>query len=214
MNLTVTKIPVRELNGQVAQLVQSLRYARDNIAPAAADGGRAAAFVALNAVDDFLTFLLRDRQGELLVPLRQLQYALADLDRGKTVPLLKRTKLGHRPKDATAEQGFRAVAALAMHHFIEDGLSRSQAAREVCKYLTKLGYRDGKGNPIRPAQVEQWRNRATTERPAEDLSAGRFRRMQGQVAQLFPGQPGAAARHMLGRLPLIVPPQIPKNPRT
>jgi hypothetical protein len=39
---------------------------------------------------------------------------LADLDRGKVVPLLARKKVAHRPPDSYAKEAFRAAVAGAM----------------------------------------------------------------------------------------------------
>ena len=54
---------------------------------------------------------IRGADLAMLVPLMQLHYALADLDRGKVVPLLARKKTAHRPPDSYAKEAFRATVA-------------------------------------------------------------------------------------------------------
>jgi hypothetical protein len=54
-----------------------------------------------------------DRSGDACST-QTAAYALADLDRGKVVPLLARKKAAHRPPVSYAKEAFRAVVAGAM----------------------------------------------------------------------------------------------------
>lgn len=78
--------------------------------PSAPDGGRLGSFPAIGSVTEFLSSI-RGADLAMLVPLMQLHYALADLDRGKVVPLLARKKTAHRPPDSYAKEAFRATVA-------------------------------------------------------------------------------------------------------
>jgi hypothetical protein len=205
---------VRQILVHLQRLNVGLRRAASAYDQSAEDAGRGSVLLTLHAVDDFLKVTLGIRDPSLFIPLAQLQYALHDLNRGKVVPLLAPKKVKNRPRDSTSREGFRALAAVAMELFIKGDVSRKQAARDVAAALSQMGYMNGPGKPITAKLVEDWRDRMTTERSTEYEPAGRFHRMRTKLLAMFPNDPSAAARYLLGRMPTTVPPDIPKKPPT
>jgi hypothetical protein len=53
-----------------------------------------------------------------------------------------------------------------MELLIQAGVGRKEAARQVVRKLSRLGYDDGPGRIITAGRVEDWRDYALTERPA------------------------------------------------
>jgi hypothetical protein len=95
---------------KLVRLRAELKRAGEFFDPSAPDGGRLGSFMAIGSVTEFLSSI-GGTDPAMLVPLRQLQYALADLDRGNVVPLLARKKAAHRPPDPCAKEAFRAAVA-------------------------------------------------------------------------------------------------------
>ena len=90
----------------------------------------------------------------LLLPLNELLYGLYDLDRGKVVALLGPTKVSHSPGIATSDELFRAMAAAAMTCLVErTAMTRAQAAKDVARRLSRMGYKHPSGKEIKPAQI-------------------------------------------------------------
>jgi len=87
------------------RLGADLKRAGEFFDASAPDGGRLGSFLAIGSVTEFLSSI-RGIDPAMLVPLRQLHYALADLDRGKVVALLARKKVAHRPPDSYATKRF------------------------------------------------------------------------------------------------------------
>ena len=189
-----------------------LRLASEAFDPSTEDAGRLSVIMTLVALDDFLKAMFGVNDPLLFIPIRQLQYALYDLGRGKVVPLLSPKKIKNRPPDSAAKEGFRAFAAVAMDLFVDGGVERKQAARDVARALSRMGYTNGPGKMISAQRVEDWRDLMKTASPEESEAAARFRRMKAQLQAKFPNDLKAAARFVLGRLPAVVPPQIPKKP--
>jgi hypothetical protein len=198
---------------QIEQLRIVLNVAATAFDPSAADGGRLGVILAMTALHDFLTANFGD-DPPALIAIRHLLYSLADLESGKLVPLLTPKRVKNRPRDSAAKGGFRAFAAVAMDLFMESGVPRKQAARDVATALSRMGYDDGPGKPIKARMVEDWRDRMMTERPAENLAAGRFHRMKIALRVKFPSDPKGAAKHVLNSLPSVARPRNPKNPPT
>lgn len=196
---------------QIEQLRIGLNVAARAFDPSAADGGRLGVILAMTALHDFLTANFND-DPPALIAIRHLLYSLADLESGKLAPLLTPKKVKNRPRDSAAKDAFRAFGAVAMDLFMESGVPRKQAARDVATALSRMGYDDGPGKPIKARMVEDWRDRMMTERPAENLAAGRFHRMKKALRAKFPSAPSEAAKHVLNGLPSVARPRNPKNP--
>jgi len=192
------------------RLALGLRVASQAFDPADEDGGRLSVIMTLLSLNDFMKATFGVEEPHLFVPLHQLQYALHDLNNGKTGSLLKAKKIENRPPNSTSVEGFRAFAAVAMDLFIEGGVPRKQAAHDVAIDLRRSGYTLGPGKIITAKQVEDWRDRVLQESPAENPAAARFQRMREALRDKHPDNPTAAARFLLERLPAVVP--IPKKP--
>ena len=141
------------------------------------------------------------------MPLNHLLYALCDLERGKTLPLLKAVKVKHRAPDLLAQEAFRAFAAAVLDMLIEDGMARREAAQKVARILNNLGYRNG-SKKISANQVAAWRYRILRERRAESHAADRFHRVK-EATRAHKVDPIS----VLHRLTALAPPEIPRNPR-
>jgi hypothetical protein len=193
----------------IEKLIQGVKRARVFFDPNTSDAGRLSAFVALTSVIEFLSSV--DPDPAMLVPLRQLHYALADLDRGKVVPLLSPTKISGRPPDSLSHDAFRAAVASAMDVMVAAKINKKEAASEVAKELSSLGYRDLTGGRITATMVEGWRERMMTELPAMVPAVDRFRRFRKIFQAHPPNDSRARAMAMLRELTLVAPLGNPKN---
>jgi hypothetical protein len=202
--------PAEEILKRIVQLRQQLAFAAQKFEKSAPDGGRSSVHMTLRAFDEFLAAMFGTREPSVFIPLSQLQYALHDLDRGKVVSLLAPQKVGRRPRDPAAKDALMALAAASMELLIDGGVPRKHAARQVADDLHGRGYRNGVSKRISAQNVEDWRDRMRTELPSENAAVGRFRRMVASESQ-FP-DPVTAARHILDRISLVAPPEIPKKP--
>jgi hypothetical protein len=70
---------------KLVRLGADLKRAGEFFDPNAPDGVRLGSFLAIGSVTEFLSSI-GGTDPAMLVPLGRLQYALADLDRGKVVP--------------------------------------------------------------------------------------------------------------------------------
>ena len=169
------------------------------------DATRSSVELALGSVLSFLTEVF-DRNSEALLPLRRLSYALHDLDRGRVDPFLRPKKIDHRPPNSLREEGFIAFCAAAMELFVEGGISRGDAARRVAHSLNASGYKIGNSNRITPRQAEKWRDKMRAGSRLDDPAVERFRRILEQCHRHFQSSE-AAAKEILGGLPLVAPPE-------
>jgi hypothetical protein len=193
----------------LAQLIEvairDLEIARRQFDADEGASGRLGVLTALHVLDSLSTVLLGNRAADLLAPIRSLQHALHDAERGKAHPLLKLKKHVGRPPDRTEHLGLAGFAAVLMHLLMDAGESKSNAARQVSRRLNAIGYRTAQGSTISAKIVEEWRDRAMRERPVEDIVADRFTRMLPETQLLFPGKPKSAFEHILEKLPLALP---------
>jgi hypothetical protein len=97
--------------------------------------GDAWAQIPLSAIESFLTTVFGVNDSKSFMPLRQLSYALHDLNRGKVVPLLTPQKRSNRPPDSISKAAFMAIAAACMELFVESGVTRNAAASRVAGNL-------------------------------------------------------------------------------
>lgn len=205
--------PTQAILQRLAELRQRLTVAAAAFDKSAPDAGRSTLHIVLGSLDAFMAAMLGTKNPQVLIPLRQLRYALHDLDRGKVVPLLTPRKVKGRPRDAADEEGLRAFGAASMELFIKGGIARKEAARRVAATLHGLGYREPQNERITPQDVEGWRDRLRSERPADNVAAGRFHRMT--TTSHHPSQdPILAAKLILQHIPRVAPPAIPKKPPT
>ena len=174
------------------------------------DHRRQAVLVALGFIQDFLMDIYGPSDPKPLVTLRQLIYALYDLDLGATSPLLTPKKISHRSLDSLAKKSFRAFAAAAMELLVKAKVKRVEAARRVANALNQRGYRGVRNRRITANDVENWRDQLRVGSPVEDQAVARFRRLIDSAATST--DPSLDAMKILEDLiPGVVPPQIPKK---
>jgi hypothetical protein len=175
---------------------------------AQSDHGRGGVRIALVGVINLISELYPGDQS-LARPLNELLYALADLDNGKVVPLLKPTKVFNSPGNSLTNDLFRAIPAAAMTLLVKGGgISRNDAARDIASRLTKLGYRDSSGNRFTGAQIAKWREKMMTERAAENMAVARY---QLALEWVKAKETCEAVEFLLRSMPAFHPPNFPKK---
>jgi hypothetical protein len=195
---------------QLGQLHRDLEVASETYRARGEETARQCAELALGSVVSFLQGVF-DGDSQALLPLRRLQYALHDLDRGQVDPLLRPKKIDHRPPSPLQKEGFIAFVAAAMELFVDGGVPRAEAARRVAQSLHARGYRYGRGHRITPRQIERWRDKMRAGSALDNPAVERFRRIVEQWRHQF-RDTEQAAETILERLPLVVPPEIPLKP--
>jgi hypothetical protein len=192
-----------EISSAIQQLQMKLQIAA-GYNPAAADHGRSSARIALIAVLEFLAVLFPDTPT-LPLALQDLLQALVDLDRGTPNPLFDRSKARGRAPIPLSEDLFRALIAAAMTKRMEAlEISREQAARDIARRLSELGYQPGR---IQHGQIEDWRDKMM-EGDFTSLAVQRYRLALKWVESK---QPIEGVKFLLGNLPSLYPANFPKN---
>jgi hypothetical protein len=193
----------------LAQLIEvairDLEIARRQFDADEGASGRLGVLTALHVLASLSTVLLGNRAAELLAPIKSLQHALHDAERGTKHPLLKPRKHVGRPPNHTEYLGLAGTAAVLMQMQMDAGKSKSDAARQVARRLNVIGYRTPQGVTISSDLVDERRIRAMTERPVEDVVADRFARMLPIIKSQFPSDPNSAFERILENLPLMLP---------
>lgn len=169
---------------------------------------RLGAIHALGAVTDFITEFKDFEAARLHLPLLDLRMALLDAENGVSDPLLEKAKsTAGRPRASSQRQTLRAYASVAMDLFMRAGFDQNKAAAEVARSLRSYGFkREGRGDKeITGTTVKNWREK-TQGQPPEDFDAARYRNV---LASVLPhpkkrGDPEAAARRLLAKLPEVV----------
>jgi len=142
-------------------------------------------------------------------PLNDLLYHLHDLDHGTVAAILKPTKVSNRPSMALSKELFRAIVAAAMTSLMNGGKKKKEAARDVARRLTKMGGKSESGEIIQGGQIEKWREKMMTERPAENKGVARY---QEALKMLGGMEPKEAIDLMLSSLTDLSPANFPKKP--
>jgi hypothetical protein len=121
--------------------------------------GRAGAVAALQAVAAFVEAIPPFREADLSLPLRALQAALFELDKGGAPPvMLTPTKVRGGLKRSLDKSALALTAAVAMEAGMRAGDGR--AAGRVADLLHARGHRkDKSGKPITATTVRKWRER-------------------------------------------------------
>jgi hypothetical protein len=185
----------------IEAVIRDLETARLQFDADEGASGRLGVLAALDVIYRYNTILIGDRAPELLAPIRSVQHALHDAERGKLHALFNPKKHVGRPPDRTEHLGLAGWAAVLMQLLMDTGRLKSEAARQVARKLNSIGYRTPQGATISAKLVDEWRDRAKTELPAEDIVADRFARVLPETQSLFPGNPKAAFEHILQNLP-------------
>jgi hypothetical protein len=171
------------------ELLGSLAVARKNFDQPGAAHGRTAVYQALFAVIKYVEDTIPERP-DFVRPLRELLYALRDLDRGTVAALLEPQPIKHRPHMPYSEELLRADAAVLMHFKIKAGSERKVAAGFVARRLNERGYRHG-NNRISGDQVIAWRNSVKASR-SKKVGSLRYRDALRRLELAFPNEPGGA----------------------
>ena len=108
------------------------------------------------------------------ISLNHLLYALHDLDRGKVAPLVQPTTPSARSRAVAYGGTFQSDPAAATTCLIQHGLKRAEAAKEVARRLTAMGYRSDSGGRFKGKQIEKWREKMMTERAAENQAVAQY----------------------------------------
>ena len=200
-----------ELQAAVRFCSGALRMAAAGYDPSQPADARACVRIAVVGMIQLISAMCPN-EVSLLLPLNELLYGLYDLDRGKVVALLGPTKVSHSPGIATSDELFRAMAAAAMTCLVErTAMTRAQAAKDVARRLSRMGYKHPSGKEIKPAQIVDWREKMMTELAAENRAVGRY---QTALYWVKDEEPQAALTFLLNALPGVSPARNPKKPPT
>ena len=150
---------------------------------------------------------------DLVLPLRDLNYALHSLDQGISVAMLKRAKKTGGRKTPISTEVFRSMAAVLMELYSKAGSGRSQAAENAAERLAEMGYRDDGGQMIAASQIEDWRDKVNE--GGDSLGVKRFRKALEVVGKIQPDDPDKAIELVLESLSAIRRPDVPqvRNPQ-
>ncbi len=153
---TIAESDLETMNLGLGFLFDWLRKARQQYADEA-DGGRAAAFTALNAMRQFIV-LFRSPLAELLhLPILKLQDALAALDQNNVLPILKPIARPGRAPSSHAYVSLQGLAAGTVMRLRKLDLDPKQSCLLVAKELAKLGLRPERGKgAITANTVRHW----------------------------------------------------------
>jgi hypothetical protein len=167
--------------GLTLRLGEALAAAREvHVHPENHDG-RAGVLAALHAVAAFVEAFPPFREAALSLPLRALEAALFELDKGGAPPvMLTPAKVSNRSKRSLDEGALVLVAAVAMEAAIRTRVP--QPAARVADLLRARGYTNGK-KEITGATVRGWRARLN-EGPGgvmEDVLCDLWRRIKVQM---------------------------------
>jgi hypothetical protein len=190
---------------EIAAAMQFFSIAVASYDPNRPDHGRSGVRNALIAVIQLVAALFPNAPV-LPLPLNHLLYGLADLDRGKVPPLLKRKKVPHSPGNPLLIDLFRALPSAAMTHLMERGVGREDAANEIAKRLNRLGYKLPGDKLITGPRIIKWREKLMTELARENLAVAQYQFALTAVRK-FKDPVG----YLVGLMPQLYPPQIPKK---
>jgi hypothetical protein len=153
---TITESDLETLNEGLAFLFAWMREAR-RLYDKEADDGRAAAFVAIGAMGQFI-MLFKSPLAELLhVPILILQDALVALEQNNVLPILKPVPRPGRAPSSHAHATLKGHVAGTVRRLVETGLSRGDAHKAVAKQLKQLGIRPERGSGgVTATTVRNW----------------------------------------------------------
>lgn len=184
---------VGRLKGML-ELAQEMYFSEDP------NRDRIAARTALAACINFVLVTVPD-SIDLLLPLRELNYALHELDQGHVRAILKREVKRGRKETAISVVAFRATAAVLMELYSRNAVGRGQAAAAAAERLAELGYRDERNRPITAAQVEDWRDKV--KEGGDSIGVKRFRKSLEVLHNIVPNDPERAIQFVLDSLSAI-----------
>ena len=113
------------------------------------------------------------------------------------------------PGLSLTEELFRAIPAAAITCLLKQGVKRSDAAKEVARRLTGMGYRSHSGGPFEASQIAKWREKMMTERATENRAVSQYQ-LALEMVKSMEGR--AAFDFLMGSMPHLYPPNFPKIP--
>jgi hypothetical protein len=125
----------------------------------------------IDFLDGFQPFRGEGRGRGLTRPLWDLAVALADLEDGKTHPMLRAAKTGHKGS-SLHYQAVTAWAAIAMDANKSSGMSADKAAKDVADLLGEVDVSQGTmRNQVTISTVKGWRAELMKNKGAEHAQA-------------------------------------------
>ena len=124
--------------------------------------------------------------------------------------MLEPATASKNPGLSLTDELFRAIPAAAMTCLVKkQRVKRSDAAKEVARRLTAMGYRSHAGEQFEASQIAKWREKITTERPAENRATANYQ-LALEMVKALEGR--AAFDYLMGTIPALYPPNFPKIP--
>jgi hypothetical protein len=197
---------------QLKRMAGMLEWAQTMYLSEMPDRERIAARTAVAACINFVIATIPNGI-DLVLPLRELNYALHGLDQGVPAPMLERTTTTGGRRISISTELFRSMAAVLMELYSKAGSGRSQAAKSAAERLAEMGYRDGDGQMIAASQIEDWRDKVNE--GGDSLGVKRFKKALEVVRTIQPDDPQKAIELVLESLSAIRRPDVPqvKNPQ-
>jgi hypothetical protein len=159
----ITEPDLETLNRGLRFLFARLREARQQFENEG-DGGRRGAFTALAATWMFIVLFKGPRAESLQVPILCLQDALASLERGLVLPIVKSARRRGRAPASEAHAHLKGYAAGTVERLRQKGLNRQDAFRAVAKRLSKLEVRPERGaGKVTADTVRHWYDEVATD---------------------------------------------------
>jgi hypothetical protein len=144
------------LNRGLRFLFARLREARQQF-ESEGDGGRRGAFTALAATWMFIVLFEGTRSESLQVPILCLQDALASLEKGLVLPIVRPARRRGRPPSSEMRAHLRGLAAGTVRRLMQTGLNRQDAFRAVAERLSQLEVQPERGaGRVTPDTVRHW----------------------------------------------------------
>ena len=152
----ITEANLETLNSGLRFLFARLREARQQF-ESEGDGGRKGALTALAATWMFIVLFEGPRSQSLQVPILCLQDALACLEKGLVLPMVKPAPRCGRAPSSDARAALRGCAAGTVQRLLQTGLKSQDANLAVANKLSQLGIRPERGSgEITDRTVRTW----------------------------------------------------------
>jgi hypothetical protein len=121
------------------------------------ENGRIGAFTALAATWMFILAFKATSKEPLFAPIVMLQNALAALDQGLVLPIVKPIRRRGRARSDEAYASLKGHAAATVKILLQTGLDHQQACRRVATQLARLGVRPERGSgTVTATTVRNW----------------------------------------------------------
>jgi hypothetical protein len=178
--------------GQISKLLHVLESAQID-PPSGNQKARAVVGNALICVIDLVQEFKPDNPT-CVQPLRNLLYALKNLDQGHTSELLKKYKPRGRAPKSVEDVLVRSLICAAMTCLVKGGMKREEASRAVYRTLHAKRFKfpdlirkaKSSGSFRAGAQIEKWRERIMEEERSNNLTGRSYRDALELVREIPP----------------------------